>query len=555
MKAKKTIAIADLTALYQGLKSSGKLDSKDKHLQRLKNSLEVNAEQVKVFCLIFMGQVNDGESQGINELANLIGLEKMDGLKFLEPLENLEEKGLLESNESRKGIPRIKGRIDRTYWISQSLMDEILNNQIDTSLKMKDEFEMLQYLFELGLMVKENKMNVSAYFNTAKELLSNNSQFSITQELEKLDLDISEKLIILLSLIRYIEKRPISTDLLAAMTCKGITQRLRLKVPLINGKAKLIKEDYLCMRRDEMNMEMCLFPSNKGLELLKHISDSELLIDTPKPEHELLTTINPEGITAIKLAYDAPIDKEYKRLQEILDEDNLKKIYGRLKGKGLSCGLNILLSGSPGTGKTEMVKQLAKQHGRTILSVNMSDIKGAFVGQSERNVKNIFTQYTEALKHERTEPILLLNEADALIGKPASDNRDRTGVTNMLNTMQNILLQELEDFEGILVATTNLPNAFDEAFNRRFLIQLNIEKPSFEARQSIWKMHFPALSSNEISELATHHLTGADIENLAVRMTHLEILEDQKPSARALGDLIGFSPKNSTPVGFKTIAA
>ena len=93
MKAKKTIAIADLTALYQGLKSSGKLDSKDKHLQRLKNSLEVNAEQVKVFCLIFMGQVNDGESQGINELANLIGLEKMDGLKFLE-----------QQNTIRRGI-------------------------------------------------------------------------------------------------------------------------------------------------------------------------------------------------------------------------------------------------------------------------------------------------------------------------------------------------------------------------------------------------------------------------------------------------------------------
>ena len=87
----------------------------------------------------------------------------------------------------------------------------------------------------------------------------------------------------------------------------------------------------------------------------------------------------------------------------------------------------------------------------------------------------------------------------------------------MHNIMQNVLLEEMEHFEGILVATTNLIDNIDSAFDRRFLYKLRFDLPGREERRDIWQSRMPALEEKWAARLAAYHLSGAQIENVARR--------------------------------------
>jgi SpoVK/Ycf46/Vps4 family AAA+-type ATPase len=220
-------------------------------------------------------------------------------------------------------------------------------------------------------------------------------------------------------------------------------------------------------------------------------------------------------------------------------------------------GLTVLLSGPPGTGKTEMVKQIARQNQLPLVQVEMSAVKGKFVGESESNIRSVFEQYTKLKTSEKETPILLLNEADALLGKRNPDlGTSSQPVMQMLNTMQNILLQEMEDFDGILIATTNNKQAFDPAFSRRFLHKIMVGLPDAQTREILWKNKFAMLTTHEVKELAIYEMSGAEIENIAIRMMQVEILEGTGPSFSSILQLINTEAPSryGKTMGFKMIA-
>jgi len=111
------------------------------------------------------------------------------------------------------------------------------------------------------------------------------------------------------------------------------------------------------------------------------------------------------------------------------------------------------------------------------------------------------------------EPILLLNEADSILGKRRSDGINQA-VSSTENAIQTILLNSMEDMKGIMIATTNLQNHFDDSFYRRFLIKKKFEKPSTEIRYKIWKDKLPWLNSCDLEALSKYEITGAIIENV-----------------------------------------
>lgn len=172
------------------------------------------------------------------------------------------------------------------------------------------------------------------------------------------------------------------------------------------------------------------------------------------------------------------------------------------------------LRGAPGTGKTETVLQLARQTGRDILQVDVSKIKSCWVGESEKNIKNLFDTYRDKVKKSEKAPILLFNEADAIINK-RQEGAERA-VDKMENSIQNIILQEMEDLNGIMIATTNLAQNMDKAFERRFLYKIKFEKPTLEARMHIWQEMIPTLSEDDTMTLAEkYEFSGGQIENIA----------------------------------------
>lgn len=103
-----------------------------------------------------------------------------------------------------------------------------------------------------------------------------------------------------------------------------------------------------------------------------------------------------------------------------------------------------------------------------------------WVGESEKNIKGTFDDYKKKVKQLAKAPILLFNEADAIIGK-RQVGAERA-VEKMENSILNIILQEIEQLDGILIATTNLPENMDKAFERRFLYKIQFEKPDLNCR-------------------------------------------------------------------------
>ena len=207
----------------------------------------------------------------------------------------------------------------------------------------------------------------------------------------------------------------------------------------------------------------------------------------------------------------------------MLDDSQYQLIRSRLKESGFRCGFTCLFYGEPGTGKTETVLQLARKTGRDIMQVNISEIKSMWVGESEKNIKQIFDTYRKKVEEFKITPILLFNEADAIIGK-RKEGAERA-VDKMENTIQNIILQEMETLDGILIATTNLAQNMDKAFERRFLYKIHFTKPTLEARASIWHEMIPVLSEDESRSLASKYdFSGGQIENIARHYTIDSIL-------------------------------
>lgn len=225
-----------------------------------------------------------------------------------------------------------------------------------------------------------------------------------------------------------------------------------------------------------------------------------------------------ESISPKSLFYPAELEEQVERLVHLLDEENYQAVRSRLQEQGYRTGFTCLFYGQPGTGKTETVLQIARRTGRDLIQVNISEIKSKWVGESEQNIKKIFDNYRTMVAKSPLAPILLFNEADAIINM--RQEKASNAVDKMENSIQNIILQEMESLEGILIATTNLACNMDKAFERRFLYKIEFSKPTFESRMSIWGEMLPSLKKSEIKELAEMYpFSGGQIENIARHYT------------------------------------
>lgn len=231
-------------------------------------------------------------------------------------------------------------------------------------------------------------------------------------------------------------------------------------------------------------------------------------------EEGLVGVLKAEDLSPKKMFYPQEVELQVKDLTALFQPDEFSRIQERMKERGFRNGFACLFYGGPGTGKTETVYQLAVQTGRAIMVVDVPQIKSKWVGDSEKNIKALFDRYREAVKRSKLTPILLFNEADAIIGK-RRESAERA-VDKMENTIQNIILQEMESLDGIMIATTNLQQNLDKAFERRFLYKIKFDKPNADARASIWHEMIPELSEGDIRTLSEQYdFSGGQIENIA----------------------------------------
>ena len=244
-------------------------------------------------------------------------------------------------------------------------------------------------------------------------------------------------------------------------------------------------------------------------------------------ESKNVNLIYPDKIQKTNLFYNTLEKQLLEPVVSIMSQASFSNLQKRLKANNMPLGVSSLLYGVPGTGKTETVYQIAKKYKRPIFKVEISETKSMWFGESQKLVKKIFTDYYELKKQEKVCPILLFNEADAVIGKRKM--AVSSGVSDTENAIQNILLEELENFEGILFATSNLVSNLDPAFERRFLFKIKFDVPSAEIAAKIWKSKLPSISSREAQILAEKYkFSGGEMENIVRKCIMEEVVLGNK---------------------------
>jgi SpoVK/Ycf46/Vps4 family AAA+-type ATPase len=280
---------------------------------------------------------------------------------------------------------------------------------------------------------------------------------------------------------------------------------------------------------------------------------SEVVVSTTQRSGKRANVLEAQTLTAKEMFYTEGNTRQVEELGEFFQDESYRQIKERMLQRGFRSGFACLFYGGPGTGKTETVYQLARQTGRDIMVVDVPQIKSKWVGDSEKNIKALFDQYRRLVKRSNIAPILLFNEADAIIGTRMKGAEN--AVDKMENSIQNIILQEMENLDGIMVATTNLEGNLDPAFERRFLYKIHFEKPDAGVRAKIWRQMIPELSPEEAAQLAAYDFSGGQIENIARKHAIHVILHGNSDNAH-MEHLLGFcaverlAPNARRPIGF-----
>ena len=357
-------------------------------------------------------------------------------------------------------------------------------------------------------------------------LIDSNPEVTICKKLLKEDLSeiCAEEIVILLALCGFYI---FNND--KSMPVNHVLRYLDSSITADEYVLKIRNEELDIMRK----FKYVDFVNEKGMAIpeMVELTDKaieDLLSDVSIAENpNSKDFIRPEDIVAKTLYYNAEEAKQIDRLTNLLDKDYFQKVQQNLKESGLRTGFACLFYGLPGTGKTETALQLARNTGRGIIQVDLSETKSKWVGGSEKQVKAIFDRYRRIVKNSKIVPILLLNEADGLIGK--RNIGAEQAVDKMENTVQNIILQEMENLDGILIATTNLTENMDSAFERRFLYKVKFDTPCINARKSIWRSMLGGMKEEDYEILANRYsFSGGQIENIVRKRVVDSILNDRQ---------------------------
>jgi SpoVK/Ycf46/Vps4 family AAA+-type ATPase len=172
-------------------------------------------------------------------------------------------------------------------------------------------------------------------------------------------------------------------------------------------------------------------------------------------------------------------------------------------------------AGPSGTGKTICAEAIAHALGKRLLLVRYAELESMWFGETPKNVSAVFRLAKEE------DAVLFFDEADAIAARRSTDVSH--GSQRESNTVVNVLLQELERFDGVVIFATNLAVNFDPAFERRIRTHVLFEYPGVEERELIWYVQIhpertPLAEDVDFRELAERYqVSGGDIRNAVLK--------------------------------------
>lgn len=458
-----------------------------------------------VLLSLFIEASASGNNAEFSDIADFLDCNNVQVFQYKGEVDEMVKGGLLR-------LVKNKMTGDSSYSIPQSLLDAMASNKVfeRQSYKNLSDIELFQHFYDITHLRYENELSSELLWDEVQRLLDDNPQLRYVKLLRLQGMSPVDQTIIT-HMCRHLVLSGVDSLDMGHLAFLFDDQHMRNNFArrMSEGSHFLITDGWVENAFSEGFREKTEFRlTNKAREiLLKNYNIKNTMNDNG------CDVLRNEEIAVKKLFFGDQVKQQLDSLAELLDENHYLEICDRLKERGLRQGFTCLFYGAPGTGKTESVLQLAQKTGRDILQVNVSEIKSMWVGESEKNIKAVFDRYRAVAKMSKHIPILLFNEADAVIGK-RKEGADRA-VDKMENSIQNIILQEMESLEGIMIATTNLVENMDAAFERRFLYKVKFEKPEQAQRVRIWQSMMPDLSGETAERLAsTFDFSGGQIENI-----------------------------------------
>ena len=424
-----------------------------RYIKYVSDKLDLTKEQ-SVMLALFINR-SDDSSIRISELSEDVKCSTIHILRYMNDIEFL--RCCRDLNSYRKSISyRVPFDV-----IEAMKRDEKYAPRRSTGLTCQELFGELEDIFDLR---KENELTYEAMTQKINNLFEDNKQLQFVQMLNLFDDDDNDDKMLLVLFCHLCVNNSDDNigfhDLDFLFDDKREWNRQKRRIS--NGDHFLFYDKIIEYNNDNGMVDRESF---RVTQKFKDEALSEVVLQTRNRDKNSSDFIHSDKIAEKQLFYGESIQNQIDELGGLLDEGHYQEITSRMKKAGFRCGFTCLFYGAPGTGKTETVLQLARQTGRDILQVDVSKIKSCWVGESEKNIKSLFDSYRDKVKKSEKAPILLFNEADAIINK-RQEGAERS-VDKMENSIQNIILQEMENLDGIMIATTNLAQNMDKAMTPR----------------------------------------------------------------------------------------
>lgn len=488
-------------------------------INELINFFKIDYDELVVLSILIDGGIRQ-EEQGMDAFLQHFGGSLMSLKKINNALHSLISKGYVVSTTKNR---HSKTLVKQSFTAEEIVYEALLSDKPDSL-----EFQPAKNFNTLlkNIQVITDRRNDGCFDAETMLKLTEREIVNAKQckELDWLnefdDLTIAEKTLFLSAVKRHQKDgQQIDLEYFIKMIEDNFAKQKEFRDSIENKTSSLIEYDLLV--RDE---EAFIFDEFVGLtEKAKDALFIKEKTTTKKNTYTTGTILTPEDIVLEELFYNELEWQQINTIEKILSKEKHQLVVNQLSENGLAKGISILFNGFSGTGKTATAKRIAKITNRPLFCVDVEKVINKWVGDTEKGTKKIFDQYYEFSKECDLTPILFFNE-DSIFSKrvDVGHSTDRTH-----NSMQNILLEQMELFTGISIVTSNHAEKLDKAFERRFLYRVEFEKPTKETQRSLLQNSFQNISIETINKiLESYSFTGGQIYNIRKKYIMQCIIED-----------------------------
>ena len=469
----------------------------------------LNLSRIQVLILtsvLYYSAKHSGRKCNMDDLANLLHMHPLRVLQLRDEFCVLDELGYIVNYQNKDGWS-----LSMVGEALESLaMDIPFDPQI---LKLENNFD---FLCKANRFIKEGHRydEDGTIAKNINRLMKQNQHLALVQNLQNIKDEADMWFMLLMMTTLAIEEDSYVNARDLAQMLSERTVRIILK-QIMDNKHPFAKQGYIELRNQAGQVQQgeWVLSQEGWLAMLGNQEEVESIVPIEEDENiNMLTSY--KQLAQRPLYFSDKTEEQVQTLTNLLHEEQLAKVRQALKTHNMPLGFCCLFYGAPGTGKTELVQQLAIATQRDLFQVNIATLRDKYVGESEKQLKRIFDKYRSLVRTQEHAPILFFNEADAIFGN-RMENTQRS-VDKMENALQNIILQEMEVLDGIMICTTNLTSCLDKAFDRRFIYKVEFEKPTNQARKLIWQSMLSSLNDEQATELANRFdFSGGQIQNIS----------------------------------------